>query len=436
MTHDEALSKLELEQGATSSEINTQYQEFYNEFQMRITNAPTEHQRKLYQKKLEELAAAFEVLGGENPESNTQELPGIAESEVVETENRAKSSASNQAEMSKQKALQILGLGEIFTAKELESAFRSKVSSCETGRDNAMNDVIRSAYTESLLECNAAHALLKLFVFVPAPVLKTTPTTPQVSKDPSKSKRKWVLPVSILSGVTIVVILFFAFSNMNSKTDEITDSTANIEYVKLKAEADLLAKLGNWKDAVDKYEAVFLLAETSEVKDSIVSMKNQLLLVLKEKEVSNARKEPVASENTLKETERLPKEKESKRIKIGDNYAGGIVFKIDASGEHGLVCAPKDQGEFKWEEAKSACPNLTLNGYSDWYLPSKDQLNSMYINIGQGSSIGNVGGFANNYYWSSTEYGNGNAWDQNFSTGSQFGDFKSITYYVRAVRAF
>lgn len=46
----------------------------------------------------------------------------------------------------------------------------------------------------------------------------------------------------------------------------------------------------------------------------------------------------------------------------------------------------------------------TLNGFSDWFLPSKDELELMYLNIGQGSTtIGNVGGFSNISYWSSTE---------------------------------
>jgi hypothetical protein len=47
-----------------------------------------------------------------------------------------------------------------------------------------------------------------------------------------------------------------------------------------------------------------------------------------------------------------------------------------------------------------------------------------------------LGGFAINYYWSSTEYDFSDAWGQNFFDGYQYDVNKATTYYVRAVRAF
>jgi hypothetical protein len=74
-------------------------------------------------------------------------------------------------------------------------------------------------------------------------------------------------------------------------------------------------------------------------------------------------------------------------------------------------------------------------GYTDWYLPSKDELAKLYA-----MRLLGFGYFASNDYWSSTEfdYGNGGlAWDQNFGNGQQRYDLdKSYTYYVRAIRAF
>jgi hypothetical protein len=62
----------------------------------------------------------------------------------------------------------------------------------------------------------------------------------------------------------------------------------------------------------------------------------------------------------------------------------------------------------------------------------------MHENIGQGNALGlgNVGGFANAYYWSSSEFTNYNAWFLHFGDGFQYNNNKNNTYYVRAVRAF
>jgi hypothetical protein len=72
-----------------------------------------------------------------------------------------------------------------------------------------------------------------------------------------------------------------------------------------------------------------------------------------------------------------------------------------------------------------------LNGYSDWYLPGKDELNKLYINRLA------IGGFVfNDDYWSSSEVDNFNAWAQYFSNGNQYTPGKGNYRHVRAVRAF
>lgn len=81
-----------------------------------------------------------------------------------------------------------------------------------------------------------------------------------------------------------------------------------------------------------------------------------------------------------------------------------------------------------WQQAMDACDNLTYGGYSDWVLPSKSVLNTMYIHKSE------IGGFSSTYYWSSTEYGNSYAWRQSFSAGYQEYYGKGNTYRVRCVR--
>ena len=69
---------------------------------------------------------------------------------------------------------------------------------------------------------------------------------------------------------------------------------------------------------------------------------------------------------------------------------------------------------------------------------SKDELNEMYLNIGQGNALGlgNIGGFADEYYWSSTEYNNNSVWGQWFKNGPDRYEKNLNDLIVRAVRAF
>jgi hypothetical protein len=110
-------------------------------------------------------------------------------------------------------------------------------------------------------------------------------------------------------------------------------------------------------------------------------------------------------------------------------HGGFVVYEKDG---HGLVAALTDSKKMNWDSAKTACEELILNGYSDWRLPSKDELNELDVNLYQ---IG-VGGFASTYYWSSSELDLTSAWNQHFVYGYQNNFNKSTTLYVRAVRAF
>jgi hypothetical protein len=84
--------------------------------------------------------------------------------------------------------------------------------------------------------------------------------------------------------------------------------------------------------------------------------------------------------------------------------------------------------------AASECNDLVLNGYNDWYLPSRDELVLMYQNL-KTQSLGN---FSNDWYWSSSQVSSGNAWYVTFHNGMAW--HVNIGKYdygqVRAVRAF
>ena len=90
-------------------------------------------------------------------------------------------------------------------------------------------------------------------------------------------------------------------------------------------------------------------------------------------------------------------------------------------------------------KAAQLCDALVYGGYSDWFLPSKDELNLMYENL----KVAGVGGFScdgdpSKYiYWSSSEDDANVAWIQLFRSGRQNnGTSKNGEFSVRAVRAF
>jgi hypothetical protein len=150
---------------------------------------------------------------------------------------------------------------------------------------------------------------------------------------------------------------------------------------------------------------------------------------------------------------------------IGGRALDGIVFDIDSTGLHGLLCARADQGEVSWSNGNYVATNAfdTENGYENtsliinaegitgayaalicefyvslysdayvpiWYLPSKDELNKLYNE----KSV--IAGFSEGDYWSSTEFNTNNAWLKNFSDGKETASDKAIAHNVRAVRKF
>ena len=120
------------------------------------------------------------------------------------------------------------------------------------------------------------------------------------------------------------------------------------------------------------------------------------------------------------------------KLKIGDTFAGGIVFYLDENGG-GLVAATVDQRKnVTWDDAKALCDNLVSNGFNDWRMPTKEELNLMYINLKKKKR----GGIWSDWYWNSSESHDNGAWGQDFGNGDLGNDYKNGRNCVRAIRAF
>ena len=146
---------------------------------------------------------------------------------------------------------------------------------------------------------------------------------------------------------------------------------------------------------------------------------------------------------------------------VGQSYGGGTIFYVDCTGIHGLIAANTEYGPVQWgcegtsisgtlsgigtgqsntnlilsgcsdtNFAAKLCDNLTLNTYSDWYLPSYDELETLRVNIG---------GFANVYIWSSSQKDINDAYSKNLGNPTvqwYFNKSNNGIVYVRPIRSF
>lgn len=171
----------------------------------------------------------------------------------------------------------------------------------------------------------------------------------------------------------------------------------------------------------------------------------------------------------------------------GKMYEGGLIFYLNTTDGTGMIAAPEDQSDGEeWGCSTTNIPNLNniagcpgmgdcmqpvpdetevgarigdgatntdailagctqfaisarlcRNVGAGWFLPSRGELNLIYTNLKEKEQ----GGLDGNFYWSSSEASNGDAWSQYFVPGNQFSggqysDDKLLNAYVRAARAF
>ena len=166
--------------------------------------------------------------------------------------------------------------------------------------------------------------------------------------------------------------------------------------------------------------------------------------------------------------------KKTTPVVLGQPFQGGIVALIFnpeekgwVAGEiHGLIAAKSDQVPAKWESASrlsvtgatetalgtggtnttkivnaqktsylpsnaaKLCKDYNGGGFTDWYLPAKDELNLLYQNKAA------IGGFSNDYYYSSSETSLFSYWYLNFTNGQLINLVKSSNFKCRPVRLF
>lgn len=153
----------------------------------------------------------------------------------------------------------------------------------------------------------------------------------------------------------------------------------------------------------------------------------------------------------------------------GLTFKGGLIFHLDTKSGNTLIAAPSDPSDgavwgcegtnisgaefFAVETgftntqaivsncvtegiAAEICSNYSFGGSNEWYLPSKDELNFMYLNL----KANGFGNFCNDRYWTSTEFEDQEnfydaAWVQSFKDGFQTTYDVGIKEFQNSVRA-
>jgi hypothetical protein len=328
-------------------------------------------------------------------------------------------------------------------------------------QDGTLENPGSAVYVETQTPTTNANGLLSIYIGAGSAVTGTfsgiawsnVPHYIKIEIDPSGNNTNYTI-----TGTTQLVSVPFALyaktagddvlkeNTANKSTDFVTDAASDVKFPSVKSVKTYVDAV---QDDVDANEA------TSTTSDATL----QGYIDALEARITVIESQPIAAA-------------------IGDLREGGGVIWVDPiDNTHGLVCALSDEAtQVEW-----GChnfdiryvPNVPFNGgnpvglgaeigYGDtntnailndcpsapaalaarslgpeWFLPSVEELNQMYIHK---TTLEAVSGFSafSNYYWSSTEGNTRNAWGRYFTNGHQFYDNKSSTedYSVRAVRAF
>ncbi|MDD5150997.1 MAG: DUF1566 domain-containing protein [Flavobacterium sp.] len=143
-------------------------------------------------------------------------------------------------------------------------------------------------------------------------------------------------------------------------------------------------------------------------------------------------------------------------LTIGQNYQGGTIAYLDATEQHGLIVGPMYNYSLLWgcegvtvgavsnsgltntgniiavcadTSAAKTCYDLISNGYEDWYLPSKEEMQLIYPNKA-------LLGYKDFAYWTSSEDSSTQAWYIQMTNGNQGTTVKGATFPFRPVRSF
>ncbi|MEO6131672.1 MAG: DUF1566 domain-containing protein, partial [Saprospiraceae bacterium] len=263
---------------------------------------------------------------------------------------------------------------------------------------------------------------------------KALKENPELAKEGTGGRRNIYIGV----GVVFLILGIFGIMKMRSGNGDINAWNVALTKNDSTSFATYQAKFPNGKYyALAKSKLDFIGRANQQARDSlIVDTKTDTESVVSS--TTEVKSTPSPKSETVKPTTPVNKtkvpptvpQKQAQKLALGQNFHGGIIIALNTAGDHGLLASIKEVGNLDWETAKKVCEAYTTGTFNEWRLPTKAELNMVYL------SRRYISVYTKGLYWSATEENRNNAWAQNFENGNGNKTNKSSKLAVRAVQSF
>ena len=317
--------------------------------------------------------------------------------------------------------------------------------------------------------------------------------------------------IDLINEIKVIELISKKNGEIDNKIDQLTEKWKSIESAEAEKIVIELQNLSKKSYEIKVHEYNKFVDKGSKVNNEINQLEKQIdklidniktttFATLCEDDIKNNILELRQAKNLQLEKmqsvyDKISNQVENDKLEIGSNYGGGIVFFLDKTRNHGLVCSEIDFGKAVWgnnqkigalgngicdgsgientilisqfpvynieivkdgwfskkeikkriKTAAEICIDSSHNGYNDWYLPTCEELKLIYKVLHKKKICKFKCSSNSSGYWSSTEYKT--AISKNDDIGAQllyfhngefayYGGGKHSENYVRAIRAF
>lgn len=218
MTKQEAYEKLELPLGTDLQTVRKRFAEMHNDYRMRIDNAPTARLKEVFEKNLERIKEAYNLLNQSETIDDSGSLPRTGQS-AQEFAGGSRPNASANRGYTLDEALTLFKLAKTDANSAIIGGVQEYIKNIHHYIDTAFNDAIREAYTKELKKAEEAGNVVLEWVSGRREengfTGRQTPEPEQPVAEPEKQiptgKRKVSPVVFGVAGAVVLFLVYFFF---------------------------------------------------------------------------------------------------------------------------------------------------------------------------------------------------------------------------------